>query len=1028
MPGLRNAGVYRSDTSFLACWGVSVFRMGEEEMREEVVGRRPGGTSVPSHRSMRRSVALIAALAVSAVTLATFGASAASAGVMDVTLDGPGKGTVTSAPAGIDCSNVPGSTQTACIHDFGFVIATGTLTATPGEGWAFLSWSGSGGGTCSGSTNPCTTGLLFQNHSVTATFVPAPDLPTVVTGAPSEVEFPRAQVAGSVNPGSDDFAVSDCYFEYGLTTDYGEKAACNPDPIGTGTSPVAVSASIGVLDPGKIYHYRLVAANGGGTQFGDDRTLTGGPAPADACPNAAIRAEQGALAQRLPNCGAYEMVSPSFTSGQRASASPGTADGNHAMVVSQGGFANTGSLPEVAAHYRTTRTETGWKSSPVAPPGSEFPYVPTSSALDWTRDGSRSLSWVNLKVDEGTERFTPVVRDPDDSFHVAGPTQIDRTNLPVATSGDLRTVVQRTTMRPALTDGTVDSRITVTGISTPIMSLYASTREPDGQLSIRQVAYKDGATMFPDCSVDLGGTNSNFPQSSQTKRGAFSQDGQKIFFTTTGNGGDCVAPDKARVWAKVGDQDPIDLAASQCPATCGPERTAHFRGAALDGSRVYFTTEQRLLPEDQDTSNQNDLYEYDFNATGQKLRLITGSTDPVGAGVPVFGRFRVSDDGAYVYFMATGRPLAGENARGLTPQLGDANMYVYHRAAGETNGTITFVAALEATHGVTFPLSSNGRHVLIETTADLIGERLPGDSHNDVYRYDAQEDELLRVWTDDPAHNGTARVDGLRASAGSDNDAALQRTQSAYGVSDDGSMVGFTSKEPLSPDDHNAEADAYLWEAASGRITLLTTGSSVRGNQFSQSGFQGMTPSGNSMFVTTHAPLLREHTSGQMAAYVIRRGGGFPGRTPPQMCSGDVCQGVPSPAPAAAVNGSQSFAGVGNVVASDRTRASLRVKRLRPVRGKIARLRVRVPGAGRIGVAGRLVRRTGRSVSKAGAYSVRISLSARARKALRKRGRVRVRTRVVFRARGGESASRTIKVTFKQPKAKRAHGKRKGDR
>jgi hypothetical protein len=958
-----------------------------------------------------------AALAVAILAVAAaVSAPAASAGVLDVTLDGPGTGTVTSSPSGIDCSNVPGSTQMACSHDYGFLFETGELTATPGQGSAFVSWSGSGGGTCSGATNPCDTGFLFLNLSAVATFAPAPDPPTVTAGAPSDLEFPSATVAGSVNPNSDDFPIADCYFEYGLTTDYGEKAACRPKSISAGTSPVAVGASIGVLDPGRTYHYRLVASNGGGTSRGEDQTFISAPAPADDCPNAAIRAQQGALAQRLPNCGAYELVSPSFTAGQGASGSAATADGSQVILFSVGGFAGTENLPDLGVHYLTSRTTSGWTTSAIAPPASKFPYVGTYSALDWTRDGSRTLWFVNLKADEGTNRFTPIVRDPDGSFHVAGVTQVgDNKNLPVATSGDLRTVLQATSTRSPVTDGTVDSR------DSSVKSLYASTRGPDGQLSVRQVAYREGATMFPTCGVNVGGTT--IFGTSLTARNAVSRDGSKIFFSAL-----CADPAAKRVWAKIGDADPIDLSASQCPTTCGPEQAAVFRGASQDGSRVYFTTEQQLLPEDQDTSSQNDLYEYDFNATGQKLRLVTGSTDPAGAGVNVGGLVRVSGDGEYVYFLATGRALAGQNARGALPQPGGNNLYVYHRAAGQMSGTTTFVGDMEPSYGESVQLSSTGRFLLTEATADLTGERVAGDVHTDLYRYDAQDDELLRVWADDPAHNGVARVGGTQGSAGSSPGSAdnvpgggmqVISGQSAGSLSGDGSLVGFTTTEPLSRDDRNTRSDAYLWQAATGEITMLTDGGSSSGNQFAGSSFAGMTPSGDSMFLVSASPLLKGHTSGQNAAYVIRRDGGFPDRAlPPEPCVGDGCQGAAVAPPAVPTVGSVDFSGPGNAPST-----SVSVSKLKAVVGSAAKLKVRVPAAGRISVTGASVRKTHKSAGRAQVVVVKVALSAKAKRTLKKRRKLSVKVRVAFESKAGGSASKTVTVVFKQPKANKKDGR-----
>jgi hypothetical protein len=439
---------------------------------------------------------------------------------------------------------------------------------------------------------------------------------------------------------------------------------------------------------------------------------------------------------------------------------------------------------------------------------------------------------------------------------------------------------------------------------------------------------------------------------------------------------------------------------------------------------VYFTTTQRLLPEDGDTSNQNDVYEYDFDATGQKLRLVTGGADPAGANVAVNGLFRVSSDGSYVYFLARGRALAGPNARGVSPQNNGINLYVYRRAAGQAQGAMTFIGALASLNDQNSQASSTGRYFLLQTTANLTGDRMAGDVRIDAYRYDADEDELLRVWTADPAHNGASRVDGTVV----DGSAGSARARQSVGsgaraprlqVSDDGSLVGFTTKEPLSPDDRNAASDAYLWEAATGRMTMLTDGTSRPANQFIGSQFAGMTPSGDSLFVTSASPLLREHTSGQGAAYVIRKNGGFPEPVaPPEPCAGDSCQGSPAAPPVVPTVGSVGFSGPGNAPST-----SVSVSKLKAVVGGAARLRVRVPAAGRISVTGASVRNTRKSAGRARVVTVRVALSAKAKRTLKKRKRLSVRVRVTFESRAGGSASKTVRVVFKQPKAKKKGGR-----
>jgi hypothetical protein len=75
-----------------------------------------------------------------------------------VVLDGPGAGSVTSSPAGIDCGD-----ECAAVYEAGETV---TLTASPAAGSAFLGWIGGG---CAGS-GPCSL-LIDETKSVAAYFV-----------------------------------------------------------------------------------------------------------------------------------------------------------------------------------------------------------------------------------------------------------------------------------------------------------------------------------------------------------------------------------------------------------------------------------------------------------------------------------------------------------------------------------------------------------------------------------------------------------------------------------------------------------------------------------------------------------------------------------------------------------------------------------------------------------------------------------------------------------------------------------------
>jgi len=91
----------------------------------------------------------------------------AAAGPVQLAVTKAGTGTVTSAPAGIDCGS-------SCAASF----TTGTavsLTATPTAGWVFMGWSGAG---CAG-TGSCSLTLTTAT-TVRATFAPAPATLTVI--------------------------------------------------------------------------------------------------------------------------------------------------------------------------------------------------------------------------------------------------------------------------------------------------------------------------------------------------------------------------------------------------------------------------------------------------------------------------------------------------------------------------------------------------------------------------------------------------------------------------------------------------------------------------------------------------------------------------------------------------------------------------------------------------------------------------------------------------------------------------------
>ena len=106
-----------------------------------------------------------------------------------------------------------------------------------------------------------------RNVQVRTEYTPLP--PETSTSAASEIQQTQAKLNGTVNPKG---ISTHYYFEYGKTTGYGSSTSSSV--AGSGLSPVGEGATVTGLEPGTVYHYRLVATNEGGTVYGSDQSFT----------------------------------------------------------------------------------------------------------------------------------------------------------------------------------------------------------------------------------------------------------------------------------------------------------------------------------------------------------------------------------------------------------------------------------------------------------------------------------------------------------------------------------------------------------------------------------------------------------------------------------------------------------------------------------------------------------------------------------------------------------------------------------
>jgi hypothetical protein len=198
----------------------------------------------------------------------------------------------------------------------GWVVVGGTSEATPliaayyallgsaahGPAWAYAN-AGLLNDPSSGANGTCYSSLAYICQGATGY-----DGPTgagsisgaVATGAPGiggpgtngsytqNITATTARLQGGVYPNASDTTY---WWEYGTTTGYGQQTAAVD--IGSGNAPVSVTDALQGLAPATTYHYRLVAHNSLGTEYGYDFTLTTASAPTSAPTGSGIDTTSG---------------------------------------------------------------------------------------------------------------------------------------------------------------------------------------------------------------------------------------------------------------------------------------------------------------------------------------------------------------------------------------------------------------------------------------------------------------------------------------------------------------------------------------------------------------------------------------------------------------------------------------------------------------------------------------------------------------------------------------------------------------
>jgi hypothetical protein len=595
----------------------------------------------------------------------------------------------------------------------------------------------------------------------------------VVSGQATNVTDKSATLNGTVDP--DGTTITDCHFEYGTTTSYGQSQPCASTP--SGSSPVAVSADITGLAENTTYHFRLVAANSGGSYPGSDETFTTLSRPLiDAAYTTNLTESSVDLNAEINPMGldtTYHLEWGTST-GYGNSVPVPDADigsGSSDVLVSQhvsGLSANT------TYHWRVVAT-----NSVGATDGQDHTFVyqpPTSSGVGCPNEQLRVENALSLSLPDcrAYEQVSPVDKNFSD------------------VKNDF--------------EGGINQQASVDGERVFYESWGAFPGSPKGNLEVQYLASR-GASGWSTRAVDLPITATNEP-------GAV-VDAYALLPLSPDLSTGVIRPEQALVAGAPGPEiwnlyvGNLLTGSYQLVTDVNPphQRGNNFNidpvGASTDFSHVIFYANDALTPEAPVLSNgEYTLYEW---AEG-RLQLVslipTSGTSCTGAectpaahaviggGEQSWNLHAISADGSRVVFMSGGN--------------------VYDRLNGTTTVEVSASQRTPSAGGAPAyyqDASVDGSHVLFTSEVALTNDAVPGSGEN-LYDYDVQTGQL----TDLTAANHVEFNEFI-------------------GASEDDSHVYFLAQGVLTPpsqrneNGEHAEAgkpNLYLWN--SGQTTFIFHG------------------------------------------------------------------------------------------------------------------------------------------------------------------------------------------------------------
>jgi hypothetical protein len=322
--------------------------------------------------------------------------------------------------------------------------------------------------------------------------------------------------------------------------------------------------------------------------------------------------------------------------------------------------------------------------------------------------------------------------------------------------------------------------------------------DTDSKRDVYERSYDEGVGAYVTREVSLGPTGGNSAYPAQFE--GLNEEGTRVFFTTE----ERLVPEDTDLQSDVymrdlegsGETVLVSRGEAACAPGCGNgAKPVTFANATKAGNKVFFETKERLSS--LDTDNSTDLYMRNLEGSGETVLVSRGeSVCAPGCGNGEFEveRRGISADGRYAYFV-TGERLAAAD----TDEAPD----IYARDILTGN---TYLVSSGECAGC-----GNGGAVPIFDGASSAGTRVFFSIEENLV--DGDTDSATDIYARDLPGGPTTLVSG----------GSGEVTASFAANSADGSHVFFTTAEGLDGSDNDEANDVYEWTG--GSISLVTSAS-----------------------------------------------------------------------------------------------------------------------------------------------------------------------------------------------------------